>query len=869
MRKTYPSTIKKAAAYLGPVFALVMLATCESPLLEEIRTASAESRAEDGLGTPGVLVSPTTGLYTSENGTTAEFSVVLRSSPASVVTVPVQSLDTTEGVTDTEALDFSPSNWSVEQTVTVTGVDDDEIDGDQPYVIQAGPTQSEDPDYDGLNAPNVTIINRDNDSASVIVSPISGLVTTEYGDNDSCSVVLGTRPSHPVTIPLSSSDESEGTVSPDQLVFTSENWDVPQDVIVTGVDDSIVDGDQVFYVIVGKVISNDHNYDGYNPDNVEVTNIDNDTPGIFVHPTSGLETTEAGGTAEFTVTLLTQPMHNVIIPIASSDTSEGTVSPTSITFTPADWTPRTVMITGVNDNVADGDQPYTIIVGAANSDDENYDNTGPFIVSAINRDNDTTGFILSKTSGLSVDETGTTDTFTVRLRSQPTANVTISVSSSNTGYATVTPSGLTFTPLNWDTSRTITARGVDHMGTTPRGAVSFHVSFGGATSSDGNYSGTRPQNVSGTNTGEPRQAAAPSVTPASGVYYAHQTAIMSPGVTGQTVRFEMAMGTTTPPDPTSSSTAASAAISVTSARTTIKARGFYQDWAPSNIVTRVIEIPYVRSTVSTGLNVGSSPNPRGLAWNHDGTSLYVGDLQNNRVRRFGTDGALHSTSDISLGAQFLDMDWISSGYVVISTSNAVRVYNPSSGSVELTYTGLTNPAGVVWTGDELLVSDSRTTHPEPFIAIRTYEASGQHIGDFETIQTYGELAMHRKGVLASRVYGADGFPGVDVYNLQGEHVGLWTVPSGNVNHIAAHYTTLFFGFEPHYIYLLYAVANTWGAGDVVYRFSSSGDRVTEFVLPPSDHVRGIAVTGNDSTFSPIRIYLLMSDRRLVLYQRNQ
>ena len=44
-----------------------------------------------------------------------------------------------------------------------------------------------------------------------------------------------------------------------------------------------------------------------------VANTDNDTAGITVSPTSGLVTTEAGGTATFTVVLDTQPTANVTI----------------------------------------------------------------------------------------------------------------------------------------------------------------------------------------------------------------------------------------------------------------------------------------------------------------------------------------------------------------------------------------------------------------------------------------------------------------------------------------------------------------------------------------------------------------------------
>ena len=55
-------------------------------------------------------------------------------------------------------------------------------------------------------------------------------------------MVLTTQPTADVTIALSSSDTTEGTVSPASLTFTTANWNVAQTVTVTGVDDALVDG---------------------------------------------------------------------------------------------------------------------------------------------------------------------------------------------------------------------------------------------------------------------------------------------------------------------------------------------------------------------------------------------------------------------------------------------------------------------------------------------------------------------------------------------------------------------------------------------------------------------------------------------------
>jgi hypothetical protein len=112
--------------------------------------------------------------------------------------------------------------------------------------------------------------------------------------------------------------------------------------------------------------------------------------GITITPTSGLVTTEAGDTATFTIVLNSTPTNNVTIGLSSSDTTEGTVSPTSVTFTTGDWdTPQTVTITGVDDAELDGNISYTIITAAATSTDPNYNGVNASDVSVTNNDDDT------------------------------------------------------------------------------------------------------------------------------------------------------------------------------------------------------------------------------------------------------------------------------------------------------------------------------------------------------------------------------------------------------------------------------------------------------------------------------------------------
>jgi hypothetical protein len=143
-----------------------------------------------------------------------------------------------------------------------------------------------------------------------------------------------------------------------------------------------------YSVISAPATSSDPAYNGFNPADVSVLNIDNDIVDIIVAPTSGLTVTEAGATANYTVVLQTKPTADVVVNVSSSNTAEGTVSPNTLTFTPADWsTPKAVTITGVDDLVQDGSIAFTV-TNVFSSGDPLYAAFGPIVVSATNFDSE-------------------------------------------------------------------------------------------------------------------------------------------------------------------------------------------------------------------------------------------------------------------------------------------------------------------------------------------------------------------------------------------------------------------------------------------------------------------------------------------------
>jgi len=214
---------------------------------------------------------------TSESGTTDVFSIVLNSQPFSDVVFEITGLDTSEGILSTDEIIFTPDNWNQQQTIVITGEDDDEVDGDISYTLTvAVVNESSDENYHGQST-TIPVTNTDNDSAGLITIPESlSLETSESGTSDNFSLQLSSRPASTVIIRASGIDETEGTLNNDEFIFTPENWNQPQTVTVTGVDDDEADGDIQFSIeFMVDASASDQNYHDLSF-TAEVTNLDND-----------------------------------------------------------------------------------------------------------------------------------------------------------------------------------------------------------------------------------------------------------------------------------------------------------------------------------------------------------------------------------------------------------------------------------------------------------------------------------------------------------------------------------------------------------------------------------------------------------------
>jgi subtilisin-like proprotein convertase family protein len=481
---------------------------------------------------PGFTVSRTTASTSEAGGSTGStsFTVVLNTSPSAAVTVPVKSLDVTEGkvvvgtytscgsATESVSLVFQTYSWNTAQTVTICGQQDLVDDGNVTYTVAVGPPTGAS-EYAGLLPKTITVTNSDDDTAGMTVTAgATPLVTTESGGIATFTVRLNTQPATDVVVPVTSGNVAEGVLSGAgqnaqetlYLTFTPSNWSSIQTVTVTGQDEvsTPVQGDNVTYDVTLGPPTGDPVYAGsVGALTVSVTNLDNDTAALVLLPAAGstLTVSETGvTTTTFAVRITKQPAGgaSVVIPVTTSDVSEALVQAgggiaggsLDLTFGPADWqTPQTVTVVGQLDNTVDGTQTSIVTVGSPVSADAEYDALPASTLAVTTVDTDAAGFTVSRTS-LSHTEGGAAVSFTVVLNKRPTQPVTIPVVSSNSAEGVVSgsssgPWGATLT-LTFTAADALTPQTVYVMGPADDvddGSRSYTLTVGPTASSDARW----------------------------------------------------------------------------------------------------------------------------------------------------------------------------------------------------------------------------------------------------------------------------------------------------------------------------------------------------------------------------------------------
>ncbi|HLO87914.1 MAG TPA: DUF4114 domain-containing protein [Nostocaceae cyanobacterium] len=439
---------------------------------------------------PGVTIIESGGSTSvAEGGLTDTYSLILNSPPTANVVINLNS--GTQLTTNTNQLVFTPQNWNVAQTVTVTAVDDTLKEGFHNGLIQHT-LSSTDSRYNGISVNSVNVSITDNDTVSVIITQSDGSTNVaEGGATDTYTVALSDAPSSDVTITLNGGTQL--TTNTNQLVFTPQNWNLTQTVTVTAVDDAVSEGTHTG-TIQHTVSSSDNNYNNLAVAPVNATIADNDNPGVTITESGGsTNVAEGGATDSYTIVLNSQPTSNVTILLNRG--TQVIAAPNPVVFTPQNWNiAQTVTVRAVDDTLVEGNHSGTI-QHSASSNDPRYRGIAVGSVNVNIADNDTgatpANVIINQSGGnTAVTEGGTTDSYTVVLSTLPTANVTVNL---NSGTQLSTGSNqLVFTPQNWNLAQTVTVIAVNDQVVEGTHSSNIQHTF---SSSDTRYSSLTPSSV--------------------------------------------------------------------------------------------------------------------------------------------------------------------------------------------------------------------------------------------------------------------------------------------------------------------------------------------------------------------------------------
>ena len=387
-----------------------------------------------------------------EGGKHIERTFKLNAKPKSDVIVTIKSDHNDRLSISSSSLTFTPSNWNANQTLIFTAIDDHIANGDLDFSITINTSSADSRFNDIKNTIQVKI--KDNDDVGIVHD--DSLITLNEGQSVVRTFKLKSQPLADVALNISSDHDDKLTISSKQLIFTSSNWNINQSVIFTSIDDNIASGDLSFNIKI-KPSSTDTLYNNISENIIPITIKDDDIAGIIYDSTSA--TLDEGQSITRSFKLKSQPISDVTLNISSNNSSRLSISKSSLTFTVSNWNiDQSVIFTAIDNSIDDGDATASVTIKSTSAD-INYNNLSSGFAITI-KDNDTSGIITDTTSATITEGQHITRTF--RLKSQPTSNVVLNISSNDTNSRlSISKSSLVFTESNWNIEQSVVFTAID------------------------------------------------------------------------------------------------------------------------------------------------------------------------------------------------------------------------------------------------------------------------------------------------------------------------------------------------------------------------------------------------------------------------
>ena len=295
----------------------------------------------------------------------------------------------------------------------------------------------------------------DDDERGVEVSEES--VTVSEGGSASYTVALESEPTGAVTVRVTTDlSGTDVTVSPAGLTFTAANWGTAQALTVSAEEDDDTTSEPE--VTLSHEASGG-DYGGESVAGVLVTVIENDVSVLAAADAAGVE---SDGVLRFEVSLSLASSDAVTVEYATADGTAAagtdyTAASGTVTFAAGTAGTQTIEVTVTDDEVDEALEAFTLeLSNAMNAQ------VGDASAKGSIEDDDERAVSLSE-ERVTVPEGGSAS-YTVVLASQPTADVTVTVTVPSGTDVTAAPGRLTFTAANWGTAQTVAVSAAEDDG---------------------------------------------------------------------------------------------------------------------------------------------------------------------------------------------------------------------------------------------------------------------------------------------------------------------------------------------------------------------------------------------------------------------
>ena len=439
-------------------------------------------------------------------GETVNVTISLNADPERTVTIPITATSQGGATSSDYSVPASVTfnDGESEKTIAFMATADDEDDDDESVKLGFGSTLPA--RVSAGTRTETTLDIGDDDDPTVTVMFSQSTYTVAEGATQPVTVTLSADPERTIIIPIMPTLQGTATAAdysgvPPSVKFVS--GDMSESFTFTATQDVIDDDTEGVKLSFGTMP--DPRVSAGTPDALTLTITDDDTAEIVLSSTSLTVTEEDASGASYTVALATEPTVDVTVTIsgqAGTDLSlEGIkLSNDALTFTPTNWNrPQTVTVKAAHDD--DGvDETATLTHTASGGEYAALAKDLPVSL----EDDDTAAIVV--TPGVLEVEESKSESYTVRLDTEPTATVTVSISGqAGTDFSlsgtTLTSDSLTFTKTDWKIPQTLTVATVHDANSANETATLNHIGSGG------DYAGLQkelPVTITDDDTGELR-----------------------------------------------------------------------------------------------------------------------------------------------------------------------------------------------------------------------------------------------------------------------------------------------------------------------------------------------------------------------------